>query len=307
MQNTEVSEILFHKYSLNLIGFQTTLMQTLLQKINQDSLSLSKSDKKLAAIVQTDPSSVIHLSIAKLAHQAGVSEPTVNRFCHKLGCDGYPDFKLRLAQEISSSGQLFVENMDADDDSVVVIKKVLASIQTSVQSLANTIEPIALDTAASHIANCKSVNFFGMGASGSVALDAQHKFFRFGIPVIAHTDFINQRMMCSMMKPDDVAVFISYTGRTEAIVHNARLAQQCGATVIGITMKGSPLAAQCSTILNAVTAEDTDLFTPMTSRIIHLAVIDMLATSVALKLGASVEENIKAIKKNLASTRSISN
>jgi len=276
---------------------------SLLKLMTDGSVKLSKSDLKLANIVQNDPNSVIHQSIANLARLADVSEPTVNRFCHKLGCDGYPDFKLRLAQEISSSGQLFVENMDRDDDSIMVIKKIMNSIQTSIQSLANTIDPNALNDAADIIVKCKSVNFFGMGASGSVALDAQHKFFRFGIPVIAHTDFINQRMMCSMMDRKDVAVFISYTGRTEAMIQNARLANECDASVIGITMQSSPLAAQCSHVLNAVTAEDTDLFTPMTSRIIHLAVIDMLATTVALKLGSSVEDNIKSIKKNLAPTR----
>lgn len=281
-------------------------MQThtsLLRLMADGSTRLSKSDIKLANIVQNDPNAVIHLSIASLAKLADVSEPTVNRFCHKLNCDGYPDFKLRLAQEISSSGQLFVENMDRDDDAAMVIKKIMNSIQTSVQSLANAIDPDVLNDAAEIIAGCKSVNFFGMGASSSVALDAQHKFFRFGIPVIAHTDFVNQRMMCSMMDPQDVAVFISYTGRTEAMVQNAKLANECNASVIGITMQTSPLAAQCNHVLNAVTAEDTDLFTPMTSRIIHLAVIDMLATTVALKLGTSVEDNIKAIKKNLASTR----
>jgi len=276
---------------------------SLIQLMSGESIRLSKSDKKLAAVVQQEPGSVIHLSIASLAKRAQVSEPTVNRFCHKLGCDGYPDFKLRLAQEITSNGQLFVENMDRDDDSMMVIKKIMTSIQSSVQTLANTIDPDTLNEAAQIISECKSVNFFGMGASGSVALDAQHKFFRFGMPVIAHTDYINQRMMCSMLDTRDVAVFISYTGRTEAMVKNATLARQCDATIIGVTAQGSPLSARCDYVLNAITAEDTDLFTPMTSRIIHLAVIDMLATSVALKLGDRLEQNIKAIKKNLASTR----
>lgn len=276
---------------------------SLLQLMCSDAVRLSKSDKKLAVIIEQDPAVVIHQSIASLANAAQVSEPTVNRFCHKLGCDGYPDFKLRLAQEISSSGQLFVENLSVDDDSSMVIQKIMSSIQTSIQSLANSIDPDSLASAADLIANCKTVNFFGMGASSSVALDAQHKFFRFGIPAIAHTDFINQRMMCSMLAKEDVAVFISYTGRTDVMITNAELARECGASIIGITAKSSPLAAQCGVVLNAVTAEDTDLFTPMTSRIIHLAVIDMLATSVALKLGESVEENIKSIKKNLAATR----
>ena len=275
----------------------------LLQLMQSDMIRLSKSDKKLTTIILSDPSSVIHQSIAALATRAEISEPTVNRFCHKLGCDGYPDFKLRLAQEISSNGQMFVENLTQGDDSSMVIQKIMSSIQSSIQSLASSIDPKALDEAATSIAECKTVNFFGMGASSSVALDAQHKFFRFGMPVSAHTDFINQRMMCSMMDEQDVAVFISYTGRTEAMIVNAKIARERGATLIGITSNSSPLSAQCGAVLNAVTAEDTDLFTPMTSRIIHLAVIDMLATSVALKLGASVEDNIKSIKKNLALTR----
>ena len=275
----------------------------LLQLMQSDMIRLSKSDKKLTTIILSDPSSVIHQSIAALATRAEISEPTVNRFCHKLGCDGYPDFKLRLAQEISSNGQMFVENLTQGDDSSMVIQKIMSSIQSSIQSLASSIDPKALDEAATSIAECKTVNFFGMGASSSVALDAQHKFFRFGMPVSAHTDFINQRMMCSMMDEKDVAVFISYTGRTEAMIVNAKIARERGATLIGITSNSSPLSAQCEAVLNAVTAEDTDLFTPMTSRIIHLAVIDMLATSVALKLGTTVEDNIKSIKKNLALTR----
>ncbi len=280
-----------------------TIQSSLLQLMDSDSVRLSKSDKKLALIIKEDPRAVIHLSIALLASEAGVSEPTVNRFCHKLGCNGYPDFKLRLAQEISSNGQLFVENMSRNDDSVKIIKKIMGAIQGSLQSLSNSIDPNTLNDAAEVISKCKTVNFFGMGASSSVALDAQHKFFRFGMPVIAHTDFINQRMICSMLHKKDVAIFISYTGRTEAMITNAELAKKCGATVIGITAQGAPLSKKCDFVLNANTVENTDLFTPMTSRIIHLAVVDMLSTNVALKLGERVEDNIKAIKTSLATTR----
>lgn len=277
---------------------------TLFELLNSDSIKLSKSDQKLAKIVANQADKVIHLSIAELARQASVSEPTVNRFCHKLGCNGYPDFKLRLAQEISAGSRLFVENVSSTDNSSAIIRKVLESIQSSVESLASTLSPQTLDLVAEKIQDCKSVSFFGLGASGSVALDAQHKFIRFGIPVNAHTDVINQRMMCSMMDNKDVAIFISYTGRTQAIIDNTKIARASGASVVGITMSNSPLALECEYVLNAVTAEDTDLFTPMTSRIIHLAVIDMLATSVALRLGDQVADNIRAIKTNLANTRS---
>lgn len=275
----------------------------LLKLMTSDEIKLSKSDKKLVAIIQRDPQSVIHQSIASLAEQSGISEPTVNRFCHKLGCNGYPAFKVRLAQEISSGGHLFVENMDSTDTTVMVMKKIMESIQTSVQAISKSTSPKSIDAAAALITKCRTVYFFGMGASGPVALDAQHKFFRFGMSVVAHTDYVNQRMICSMLSADDVAVFISYTGRTKALIESAAIAREAGVPIIGLTRNGSPLAVQCDVVLNAVTAEDTDLFTPMTSRIIHLAIIDMLATTVALSLGPKIEKKIEAIKNNLAPTR----
>lgn len=275
----------------------------LLDRLKGGTDKLSKSDLKIAAAILRDPQAAIHLSIASLAREAGTSEPTVNRLCRKLGCTGYPDFKLRLAQEISRGSHLFSENMEASDDTRTVINKILSSIEQSVRSIGQATSASSIEEATELLLSSKSIYFFGMGASGPVALDAQHKFARFGIPVVAHTDFINQRMMCSMLKENDSAVFISYTGRTQAIIESAALAHKSGARTIGLTRSGSPLAEHCRVVLNAVTAEDTDLFTPMTSRIIHLALVDILATKMALELGDEVEKNIKLIKTNLQNTR----
>lgn len=275
----------------------------LLNNMSDGSIRLSKSDLKLAEVIKRDPKSVIHLSIAKLAKLAEVSEPTVNRFCHKIGCNGYPDFKVRLAQEISLSGQLFVDNMDPTDSTTEIMEKIMENILSSVKSISTSTSPKSIDRAADLIAECSTVYFFGMGASGPVALDAQHKFFRFGMSVVAHTDYINQRMICSMLGPKDVAVFISYTGRTAALIESAQIARDLDIPIIGLTREGSPLARLCDVVLNAITAEDTDLFTPMTSRIIHLAIIDILATSMVFKLGSKVEKQIRSIKTNLAPTR----
>ena len=274
----------------------------LLQLMVSDDVRLSKSDKKLAEIIQKDPRGIIHLPIAKLARRADVSEPTVNRFCHKIGCNGYPDFKVKLAQEVSRNGELYIDNMDRSDSTMVVMEKIMSSITSSVKSISTSTNPRSIDKAADLIANCKTVYFFGMGASGPVALDAQHKFFRFGMSVAAHTDYINQRMICSMASEEDVAVFISYTGRTSALIESAKIAKDSNVPIIGLTRDGTPLANHCNVVLNAVTAEDTDMFTPMTSRIIHLAIIDMLATTTLLKLGDKVEKQIRSIRKNLEPT-----
>ena len=70
----------------------------ILEKIANELDTFSKSERKVAEVILASPSTVIHASIAALAKQANISEPTVNRFCRRLDTKGYPDFKLHLAQ-----------------------------------------------------------------------------------------------------------------------------------------------------------------------------------------------------------------
>src|SRR5690606_15308456 len=119
-----------------------------------------------------------------------------------------------------------------------------------------------------------------LGASASVALDAQHKFFRFNLPVSAHSDVLMQRMLASVAHTGDLFVIISYTGRTRELVEAATIARDNGASVLGLTAADSPLARVCTLSLHIPLPEDTDIYMPMTSRIVQLTVLDTLAAGV---------------------------
>ena len=161
----------------------------------------------------------------------------------------------------------------------------------------------SIDKATNALAQAHSILFFGLGASGPVAMDAQHKFFRINTPVIAHIDILNQRMTSANLSERDVVVCISYTGRTIAIIETAIIARKCGAVVIGITTPDSPLAKECTIVLGVETPENTDLYTPMTSRIAHLVLIDVLVTAVALKRGPQFSDHLLRIKDSFTETR----
>ena len=275
----------------------------LLSLLQSPNLHLSKSERKVCNIVLKDPDTAVHTPIAAIAKQAGVSEPTVNRFCRRLGCKGYPDFKVKLAKELSNGQPLMARDVTPSDDIATLTEKIFASTYASLQTTQSQTDHLSLEMAVNALSQAKCILFFGLGASGSVALDAQHKFFRFNTPVIAHTDILNQRMTCAAMGQQDVAVFISYTGRTTAIIENAQVAHNSGATVIGITSGKSPLAEQCSIVLPVDIPEDTDIYTPMTSRINHLVLIDVLATAVAVKRGPQFSRHLLKIKDALLDTR----
>ncbi|MEO0444167.1 MAG: transcriptional regulator, partial [Pseudomonadota bacterium] len=70
----------------------------LTQTITRELAQLRKSERKVAEYVLKHLSDVIRLRITDLATAAEVSEPTVIRFCRAIGCNGFQDFKMTLAQ-----------------------------------------------------------------------------------------------------------------------------------------------------------------------------------------------------------------
>ncbi|NMT64573.1 MurR/RpiR family transcriptional regulator [Marinobacter orientalis] len=275
----------------------------LLEDIQLRLDTLNKSERKVAEAILRDPSAATRYSIAALARAADVSEPTVNRFCRGFSATGFPDFKIRLAQSIATGTPYIGQNVEPDDTVAEFADKIMLSTIASLDKARQALDPKALSVAIDYLIQAKQINFFGMGGSAPVAMDAQHKFFRFNIPVMSYDDALMQRMVAAGSTTGDVIVLISYTGRTRETVEIAQQARANGATIIGITMPGSPLAEACTVVIEVTAPEDTEVYMPMSSRIIHLTVIDILATGVTLKRGADFLGHLKKIKESLKPTR----
>lgn len=276
---------------------------TILANLGDTRAKRSKSAHKLAACVAREPESIVSMSTATLATLAGVSEPTVNRFCTGLGFKGFPDFKLALAAELARKQTRIAQDIETHDSTAMVAAKIFDSTHATLTSTQDHLDLDALHNAVEVLKKSRSITLCGLGASASVALDAQHKLLRLPVPVMAHTDIINQRVIATGLGPDDCLVCISYTGRTTAIIELARLGLNSGATVLGITAPRSPLSLECDLSLGVEGAEDTELYTPMTSRIAQLVIIDILATSLALAAGDDFLDHLQQVKKNLSDTR----
>lgn len=276
---------------------------TLLADLADPHSKRSKSAHKIAACVVSDPEAILSATTASLALWAGVSEPTVNRFCTGLGYKGFPDFKLALAAELARQKPHITRDIEAGDSAGKVAAKIIERTHASLDKTRENLDLAALQDVGNALAGARSIVFCGLGASASVAQDAQHKFLRFPVPVSSHTDVINQRMVATGLGPEDCLVCISYSGRTSAMAEVAALGVASGCHVIGITAPGSPLAERCSMVLAVESGEDTELYTPMTSRIAQLVIIDILATCLALKQGDDFPDHLRKIKRNLNNTR----
>jgi RpiR family carbohydrate utilization transcriptional regulator len=257
--------------------------------------------------VLADPRAFANSPISELADRSHVSKPTVVRFCRSVGYDGLTDFKLKLAGSVSEGVPFIHRSVDVDDKSSDVMVKVIDNSVAAFLKYRNDASSSAIQKATDALAATyqagQRIEFFGVGNSGIVAQDAQHKFFRLGVHTVAYSDGHLQVMSASILGPGDCVVVISNSGRTRDLMDACDIARKNGATTIVITSTGSPLATAGHIHLAADHPEGYDRYSPMVSRLLHLMIIDILATCLALRIGSKLQPLLKEMKNNLRAKR----
>jgi RpiR family carbohydrate utilization transcriptional regulator len=284
----------------------------MLDRIRASIPALPPAEQRVARLVLADPRSFASQPVGELAERAHVSKPTVVRFCRSVGYDGLADFKLKLAGSVNEGVPFVHRAVDDDDKAGDIVVKVIDNAVSALLKYRNAAASHAVEQAIERLAAAgqagRRIEFYGVGNSGIVAQDAQHKFFRLGVHAHAVSDGHVQVMSATLLAPGDCAVVISNSGRSRDLLDTAEIAQRKGAALIVITASGSPLAHLAQTtgqvLLAADHPEDFDRYSPMVSRLLHLVIVDILTTGVALRLGSeTLRPRLQEIKKVLRSKR----
>ncbi|HSW05369.1 MurR/RpiR family transcriptional regulator, partial [Aquabacterium sp.] len=283
----------------------------MLERVRASLPALPPAEQRVAKLLLADPRSFAGLPVSELADRAHVSKPTVVRFCRSVGYDGLTDFKLKLAGTVNEGVPFIHRAVDEDDKPGDLIVKVIDNAVAAFLKYRNAAAGHAVERAIDALAAAgrgkHRIEFYGVGNSGIVAMDAQHKFFRLGINTFACSDGHVQLMSATMLGSGDCAVAISNSGRTRDLLDAVDVARRKGATVIVITASASPLAQYAQSnnqiLLAADHPEDFDRYSPMVSRLLHLTIIDILTTGVALRLGPGLRPMLQEIKRNLRAKR----
>jgi RpiR family carbohydrate utilization transcriptional regulator len=277
---------------------------TVLEVIAARRDSLRASEKAVADLILQDPVGAMDFNMAGLADAAGVSEPTVMRFCSAIGFDGFRSFKIKLAQTIALGLPVTMSAIQEGDSTDDLTEKVFSHTISSLDRARRNLDPAAIERAVDLLSGAGEILFVGVGASGIVAQDAQQKFPLFGVPCHAPADYHQQFIAASMGEPSTVTVAISNTGRTQTTIRVAEAAKAAGGQVIAITGDAGPLSVVADLEVRVRTFEDTDYYTPTASRLAALVAVDILATGVAMRRGADALERIRLMKEHLAEMRS---
>ena len=216
----------------------------MLKRIADTLADLSPAERRVGRWVLEHPKEAANTTLARLATECETSEPTVVRFCRRVGLGGFRELTIRLTEALSNPASYVHRDVSPDDSTSDAIIKVLdASIQSLIE-MRSQLSSMPVDAAVCAMQGARQIAFAGLGASGHVAHDACHKFFRLGIPCTSLRDTTMILQFAAIAEPDDVLVLLSHTGRWEDFARAARLAKTRGATVIALTNPDSDVARE---------------------------------------------------------------
>jgi glucokinase len=255
---------------------------TLMERVQHLQHELSPAEQRVATLVLEHPRKVLSEPIAEIAKLADVSQPTVIRFCRSLGFSGLADFKLKFAGSLTGTIPVRHSQVRMTDSTHDLSAKVIDNTVSAILKFRDQLDVHSIDRAIEILRKAKRIEFYAMGNSRVVALDGQHKFFRFRIPTSSYGDSHLFSLAAELLGPGDVVIAISTTGQLPELLAAVETARAAGADVIAITSSKSALARKASICLAVDHSEDSTTFLSMISRILQLLLIDIMAVGISL-------------------------
>lgn len=182
--------------------------------------SLNELELAIYEYVMQHKSAVSYMRIRELAAEVHVSTTTVLRFCKKMGCDGYTEFKLRMKEY---AGQKEITELPED----------MAEIRAFFDRMETKNFQRKLEEAAAMIARADRVVFVGMGNSGHIGQYGARYFTNLGkFSLFISDPFYPINMMDAM---STVAIVLSVSGEPEQVVKIVNGLKKANCHVISIT------------------------------------------------------------------------
>ena len=282
-------------------GEKNQAVLPILRSVYQD---LTKSEQRIASYIMENAAMIMEQTIPELAGNTKSSEITISRFCKKLGFSGLQALKIALAAELSNAGEMEFREIGDKDTDEQVAAKVFQNIMDGLQDTLKILDFQQVAKAVQVLQRARRVAVYGYGNSATVCQDIETRFMRFGMVIQAYADMSQQLTSASLLTKEDVIIAVSHTGATIKLLEAVRVAKRAGAVVIVITSYAqSNLAKLGDVVLTGMGREVHYSSESVASRLIHMAITDVLYTAMARSNPESYHANIAKMRSVIADTR----
>lgn len=263
---------------------QKPVRTALILRIEKAIPTLCKSEQIVASYIVNHAPEITSSSVATVADNCGVSDPTVVRTCQKLGFSGYHSLKLELARSLENPEEDALDAVKAKDNLQDVVAKVFQSCLHTIQFTQDTLDMGDLESVAQMLMHAKNISILSGGTSIVSAQALYHKLLPLGLSVELYTDPYTQIEACNRASNSDAVFALSHSGRSKFIVDSAQIAKDNGAKIITLTNSGrSPLSKIANISLFTTICEAGNSPLSSASHIADFAIIDALCTYIALR------------------------
>lgn len=259
-------------------------MGNIRKQIEKGYADLRRSEKLAADYVLEHMEQISDLSIDRLAHNAGVSQPTVLRMLRSAGFSGYRDFCYRLVAELAKKaeageggkGPMYGYTLDKSTPLKEIPFNMAATTQKMLEETVKNFSGKIYQKTVEALANARLIDIYGVENSEATALDLLTKLLYLGLPCRYFSDCYHQQIAAGALTPGDVAVGISYSGESKDTVDSLRKAKKAGARTIAVTNFKDAAISRYADILICTSQEQLMYGDAIFSRSCQILVVDMI-------------------------------
>ncbi|MDF1511023.1 MurR/RpiR family transcriptional regulator [Robertmurraya sp. DFI.2.37] len=195
-------------------------MEVFLKRLSQHRDKLSQLEKQVMEYILENPERISQSNLKDLSRELFVSTATISRTCKQLGYDGFQDLKYTLSKYMTRERE--EEMITSPNGLSSHIHRVKREMELTLQQ----IDEKQIMKAAQYIKESNYVEFFGVGASLPVCVDAARKLTFSGKICNAREDWDELRSVANSMGENDLAILVSYSGETLHILEFSNILKE---------------------------------------------------------------------------------
>lgn len=248
----------------------------------RDARNLPSAEDQVRKYILENSKKILGYTVHEVAQKSYTSPATVVRLCKRLNVKGFTKFKILLAEELKYFEKMELELLDTTsiekyDSPQVIVEKITSIVLKTVEETRVLVNTENFMEVVKILRKADVIDFYGVGASNIVAMDATHKFMRIGKTVVSYQLSDRQYVQAITSDSKHAGVIFSYSGETKEMLTIAGILQKNGVPVIAVTSSNENSLNKIADY-NLFVSEKETVFRSgaMASRTAQLYIVDLI-------------------------------
>ncbi|WP_294580519.1 MurR/RpiR family transcriptional regulator [uncultured Thomasclavelia sp.] len=222
----------------------------LLEKLNDKNL-FTESQMPITTFIHQNLHEVSQMTIGQLAKATYSSNATIIRICHKLGCEGFKEFKYQLTKELESNKFVkqsvdFTKPFYLSESDFEIINSLGSLYKETIDIINSSLDFKKLEQIVRIIHQSKRVFIYSVGDTSLTVKNFMNKLMKINIYAIEATEYHEEISTSHNVTSDDCVLLVTYRGQTNKFLECLQIVRKSGCKTIIITANQGSLLVKLS-------------------------------------------------------------